>query len=239
MKPHPPLKLLVVEDDTDLGANVCDHFTARGHFVDVASDGKAGLHLAATENFDAILLDLMLPGLDGIELIRRLREEIGRATPILVISARDTVADRIAGLEAGADDYLVKPFALAEAEARVQALVRRARQAVAKSRLRIGNLVYDSVSLRAAWAGRPLDLAPIPLRILEMLMRAAPRVLRRGELERALWGATPTASDALRSHLYSLRSALEAAGAPVTLIETVRGTGWRLAVPIADGASPD
>jgi DNA-binding response OmpR family regulator len=160
MMPQPPLKLLIVEDDVDLGANLCDHFTARGHYVDLAADGKAGLHLAATENFDAILLDLMLPGLDGIELIHRLREEIGRTTPILVISARDTVSERIAGLEAGADDYLVKPFALAEAEARMLALVRRARQTVAKSRLCIGQLVYDNVILRAAWAGRPIDLAP-------------------------------------------------------------------------------
>lgn len=235
--PKPPLKLLIVEDDADLAANLADHFTAQGHFVDIAADGKAGLHLAATENFDAILLDLMLPGIDGIELMRRLREEIGRTTPILVISARDTVAERVAGLAAGADDYLVKPFALAEAEARVLALVRRARQTVAKTRIRCADLVYDSASLRAAYRGRPLDLAPIPLRILEMLMRASPRVVRRGELERALWGNAPPPSDALRSHLYALRSTLAAAGAPDATIETVRGVGWRLAASPADAAT--
>lgn len=225
-----PLKLLVIEDDPDLAANLVDHFVQRGHIADTAGDGKTGLHLAATENFDAIILDLILPSLDGLELLRRLREDVGRATPVLVLSARDTIEERVAGLSAGADDYLVKPFALAELEARVAALVRRARAEVAQSRIRIADLVLDSASRRVARGKRVIDLAPIPFRILELLMRASPRVVRRGEIERAIWGGVPPPSDALRSHLHQLRLAIEREG-EAPLIRTVRGLGWRLAAP--------
>lgn len=233
--PTSPLKLLVIEDDPDLAANLVDHFTQRGHFVDSAADGKTGLHLAASENFDAIVLDLILPGLDGIELLHHLREDVGRATPVLVLSARDTLEERILGLAAGADDYLIKPFALAELEARVMALVRRARSLVAHGRLKVADLVFDTASRRVARGMRRIELAPIPLKILEMLMRASPRVVRRGELERLLWGGTPPPSDALRSHLHQLRQAIEHPGES-PLLETVRGVGWRLAAP--DDGSP-
>ncbi|MFN3883699.1 MAG: response regulator transcription factor [Rhodocyclaceae bacterium] len=224
------MKLLVIEDDPDLAANLVDHLSQRGHFVDAAADGKTGLHLAATENFDAIVLDLILPALDGLELLRRLREDVGRATPVLVLSARDTVEDRIAGLTAGADDYLVKPFALAELEVRLLALVRRARSLVGQGRLKVADLVFDAASRRVARGKRVIELAPIPLKILETLMRASPRVVRRGELERLLWGGAPPPSDALRSHLHQLRQAIEQTGEP-TLLETVRGVGWRLVAP--------
>lgn len=231
--PKPPLKLLVIEDDPDLAANLVDHFTQHGHIVDAAADGKTGLHLAATENFDAIVLDMILPGLDGLELLHRLREDVGRATPVLVLSARDTVEERVAGLAAGADDYLVKPFALAELEARLLALVRRARSQVAQGRLKVADLVLDTASRRVARGARLIELAPIPLKILEILMRASPRVVRRGELERALWGTAPPLSDALRSHLHQLRQAIEQEGEPM-LLETVRSVGWRIAAPADD-----
>jgi len=119
------LRILVVEDDPDLAANLIDFLGARGHLVDAAADGLTGLRLATSQTFDVILLDLILPGLDGVSLCRRLRQAPGKATPILMLTARDSLEDKITGLEAGADDYLVKPFALREVEARLNALYAR------------------------------------------------------------------------------------------------------------------
>lgn len=236
----PPLKILVVEDNPDLAANLIDYLAARGHLVDTAGDGLTGLHLASTQNFDIILLDLILPGIDGVTLCRRLRTEVGRATPILMLTARDTLDDKVAGLEAGADDYLVKPFAMRELLARIQALARRAQSGVGQVELRIDDLVFDTATLRVTRAGRPITLPPIPLRMLEALMRAAPRVLDREEFERAIWGDAPPDSDALRTHLHLLRAAIDK---PFErpLLHTLRGLGWRIAplAPLAPLAATD
>lgn len=231
--PAPPLKILVIEDNPDLAANLIDYLEARGHVVDAASDGLSGLHLASTQDFDVILLDLILPGIDGVSLCRRLREQCGNARPILMLTARDTLDDKVAGLEAGADDYLVKPFALREVAARVQALARRSRAAVAPAALRVADLVFDTATLRVSRAGRDIVLPPIPLRMLEALMRASPRVLRREELERDIWGDAPPDSDALRTHLHLLRSAIDKHFDP-PLLHTLRGHGWQIALPATD-----
>ncbi len=225
-----PLKILVVEDNPDLAANLVDYLAARGHLVDAAGDGLTGLHLASTQNFDVILLDLILPGMDGVALCRRLRKEVGKATPILMLTARDTLDDRIAGLDAGADDYLVKPFALREVAARVQALARRARASVAQGQLRVADLTFDTVTFRVTRGGRDIALPPIPLRMLEALMRASPRVLDREELERGVWGDAPPESDALRTHMHLLRTAIDK---PFDrpLLRTLRGIGWQIAPP--------
>lgn len=225
-----PLKILVVEDNPDLAANLVDYLSAKGHLVDAAGDGLTALHLAATENFDVILLDLILPGMDGITLCRHLRENTGTATPILMLTARDTLDDKIAGLEAGADDYLVKPFALREVAARVLALARRAQAAVTQGPLRVADLSLDTATCRVTRAGRDIALPPIPLRMLEALMRASPRVLVREELERAVWGDAPPNSDAVRTHLHLLRAAIDKPfGQP--LLRTLRGIGWQIAPP--------
>ncbi len=226
----PPLKILVVEDNPDLAANLVDYLEARGHLVDAAGDGISGLHLASTQGFDVILLDLILPGMDGIALCRRLREEAGKATPILMLTARDTLEDKIAGLEAGADDYLVKPFALREVAARIQALARRASATVAQGELRVADLCFDTATLRVTRGGREIPLPPIPLRMLETLLRASPRVLGREEMERAIWRDAPPDSDALRSHLHLLRAAIDK---PFDrpLLRTLRGLGWQIVAP--------
>jgi DNA-binding response OmpR family regulator len=222
-----PLKVLVVEDNPDLAANMVDYLSARGHLVDAAGDGLTGLHLASTQSFDVILLDLILPGMDGITLCRRLRAETGRTTPILMLTARDTLDDKITGLEAGADDYLVKPFALREVAARILALVRRAHAAVTPGLLRVADLTFDPATFRVSRGGRDIALPPIPLRMLEALMRASPRVLAREEMERAVWGDSPPDSDALRSHLHLLRAAIDK---PFDrpLLRTLRGLGWQI-----------
>ncbi|HMM46732.1 MAG TPA: response regulator transcription factor [Thiobacillaceae bacterium] len=227
-----PLHVLVIEDNPDLAANVCDFLEAKGHAVDVAGDGVTGLHLAVTRDFDAIVLDVVLPGMDGLTVCRKFREEARRTTPVLMLTARDALDDRVAGLECGADDYVLKPFALRELEARLKALVRRASSAVTPAVLRVGELEYDLALLRARRGERIISLPPIPLKLLETLMRAAPRVVRRGELERAVWGDAPPDSDALRSHMHVLRSAVDAAGEPA-MVHTLRGIGYRLAAPDA------
>lgn len=227
-----PLHILVIEDNPDLAANVCDFLEAKGHAVDVAGDGLTGLHLAVTQNYDAIVLDIVLPGMDGLTLCRKFREEAMRTTPVLMLTARDALDDRVAGLECGADDYVLKPFALRELEARLKALVRRASSAVTPSVLRVGDLEYDPALIRVRRGTRTITLPPIPLKLLETLMRAAPRVVRREELERAVWGDAPPDSDALRAHMHVVRAAVDGVGEP-PLIHTLRGVGYRMMVPDA------
>jgi DNA-binding response OmpR family regulator len=231
------LSILVIEDNPDLAANLIDYLGARGHVVDAAGDGLTGLRLAVNHNFDVILLDLILPGMDGITLCRRLREECGKSTPVLVLTARDSLEDKITGLEAGADDYLVKPFALREVVARVHALARRAQGIPPMARLAVADLEFDTATYRVNRGSAVIELPPIPLRLLEALMRASPRVLSREELERAAWGDTPPDSDALRAHLHILRSAVDKPFEQ-PLIRTLRGLGWQIAPPesAADGA---
>lgn len=229
------LKVLVIEDDPDLAANLVDYLAARGHRVDAAGDGLTGLHLATRHDFDAIILDLILPGMDGLTLCRRLRGEAGDITPVLMLTARDTLEDKVAGLEAGADDYLVKPFALREVEARLRALARRANVAFTHGELQVADLRFDPRSLSVSRGGKDIVLPPIPMRLLEALMQASPRVLSREELEHAAWGDAPPDSDALRAHLHILRNAVDKPF-PTPLIRTLRGFGWRLAPP--DGSPP-
>ena len=220
--------ILLIEDNHDIAAMVGEHLEQSGHEVDYAADGITGLHLAVTEDADLIILDLMLPGMDGLQVCRKLREEAAKSTPILMLTARDTIEDKVAGLDAGADDYLVKPFEMAELDARLRALLRRASGSVAAEVLRVGDLKLDTGTLEATRSGQQLTLTPIGLRLLTALLKASPRVLSRRDLERAVWGDIAPDSDALRSHLYNLRKAIDK---PFDrpLLHTVPGLGYRLA----------
>jgi DNA-binding response OmpR family regulator len=232
MEPATPLHVLVIEDNPDLAANLCDFLEARGHVVDAAGDGVTGLHLAVTKNYDVVVLDVVLPGMDGLTVCKKLREEAKRSTPVLMLSARDALDDRVAGLECGADDYVLKPFALREVEARLRALIRRSRSEVGEAVLRVADLAFDPALVKVSRGARTIGLPPIPLKLLELLMRASPRVVRREELERAVWGDAPPDSDALRSHMHTLRSAVDVPGDP-PLIHTLRGIGYQIAPPDA------
>ena len=232
MEPGTSLHILVIEDNPDLAANVCDFLEAKGHVADAAGDGITGLHLAITKNYDAIVLDIVLPGMDGLTLCRKFRDEARRNTPVLMLTARDALDDRVAGLECGADDYVLKPFALRELEARLKALVRRARQDVTAGVLQVGDLEFDPAVFTLRRGSRTIVLPPIPLKLLEVLMRASPRVVKREELERAVWGDAPPDSDALRSHMHTVRSAVDGPDEP-PLIHTLRGVGYRIAPPDA------
>jgi DNA-binding response OmpR family regulator len=225
-----PLSVLVVEDNADLAANVADYLEGRGHLVDIALDGVTGLHLAVSQPHDVIVLDLMLPGLDGLSLCRRLRQDAGSALPVLMLTARAGLEDKVAGYSEGADDYLTKPFELRELELRLCALARRARSGETLRRLRVADLTFDLDTLAVSRAGRPIVLAALPMKILELLMKRSPRVVWRREIEQAVWGDSPPDSDALRVHMHTLRSAIDTPGS-VPLLHTIRGVGYQLKAP--------
>jgi len=230
-----PLKVLVIEDSADLAANIVDYLEERGHTVDTAQNGLTGLHLATTGDFDVIVLDLMLPGMDGLTLCRTLRDKGGSRTPVLMLTARGTLDDKIAGFTGGADDYLVKPFELKELELRLQALARRAKGMAGLSQLRVGDLEFSLDTLRVKRGTRTVDLPAIPLKILELLMKRSPSVVWRREIEEAVWGDSPPDSDALRVHIHTLRSAIDSPGMPA-LLRTIRGVGYQLVEPDGDAA---
>ena len=222
------MRLLVVEDNRNLVANLFDYFEARGYTLDAAPDGPTGLHLAVTQRYDAIVLDWMLPRLDGREVLRSLREEAGSDVPVLMLTARDELPDKIAGFRAGADDYLTKPFAIQELEARLRALIRRERRQVGGEVLKVADLVLDPASLRVTRGGSELQLSPIGLRLLTILMRESPRVVSRQEIEREIWGNGLPDSDTLRSHLYNLRKTIDKPF-DKQLLHTVQSAGYRVA----------
>lgn len=221
------MRILIIEDDPAIAANLCDFFEARGHAVDAAGDGVTGLHLAVTGGFDAIVLDLGLPRMDGATLCRKLREDARDDTPVLMLTARDALEDKLQGFAGGADDYLVKPFALNEVEARLLALHKRRFGRVTDRVLAAGDLVFDPASLAVRFRGKDVRLTPKCLRILQALMAQPDRVLSRRELETEVWGDEQETGDALRSHIHMLRRELVGAGG-YDPIENVHGLGYRL-----------
>jgi DNA-binding response OmpR family regulator len=221
------MRILVIEDNRDILANVLDYLQLKGYTVDCAQDGLSGLHLAATEAYDLIVLDIMLPGIDGFQLCQRLREDARRDTPIIMLTARDTLDDRLQGLNAGADDYLIKPFALSELVARIEAVLRRS-QGNRSRLLQVGDLQYDLHTLKISRNGQPLKLNPIGLKLLALLMQKSPAVVRRETLEEALWGEDCPDSDSLRSHIHQLRQVIDKPF-DSALLHTIHGVGFRLA----------
>lgn len=223
------MRLLLIEDNKSLVANLFDYFETRGHTLDAAPDGITGLHLATTQAYDVLLLDWMLPRMDGREVLRRLREEHGSSLPVIMLTARDELPDKIAGFRAGADDYLTKPFALPELEVRLEALLARASGRNRERVLQVEDLRLDLATLEASRAGQALHLYPACRKLLETLMQASPAAVTRERLEHALWGDDPPEGDMLRSHIYELRRSVDGPF-PLKLIHTLPRVGYRLAV---------
>lgn len=222
-------RVLLVEDHRVLAESVLDFLQTVGFETDYAADGLTGLHLASHHAFDVIILDVMLPGLNGLDLCAKLRKEKRLSTPILLLTARDQLQDKLEGFQQGADDYLVKPFDLPELVARLVALLRRARGEVAADLLQVADLTLDTGTLELKRNGQPIHLSPSCLRIVKILMRESPRVVTREALEQELWGDLTPDSDTLRSHLYKIRRAIDKPFA-VPLLHTIAGQGFKLAL---------
>jgi DNA-binding response OmpR family regulator len=221
------MHLLLVEDDRGLAALVRKGLQEERYVVDVAHSGDEALDLAMSTAYDGMVLDLMLPVVDGLAIARRLRA-VGQVTPILMLTARDTLPDRLMGFEAGADDYLCKPFAFEELRARLRAILRRGSRAPEEDRLVVGDLVLDRVSHEVTRADRPITLAPKEYALLEFLMRHPGQVLSRTVLLERVWDYSfQSFANVVDATVYGLRKALDQGGAP-TMIHTVRGTGYKL-----------
>lgn len=222
------MRILIVEDNPDIVANLYEFLEPKGHVVDSAANGYGGLALAAQHDYDVVILDVMLPGLNGLELCRKVRAELHDDTPILMLTARDTLADKVAGFDSGADDYLVKPFSLVELEVRLKALVRRSRHETASHAvLRVGELRFDTSTYQVVRAGHPLVFTKTGYTILRCLMKAAPRIVPRAQLEHEVWGDNRPDSDALRTHIHALRQVLDKPF-PFAMLHTAPGIGYKL-----------
>ena len=221
------MKILVVEDNKDIAENIADYLEPLGHSLDFAADGMLGLHLAETEPFDIIVLDIMLPRMDGMTLCRRLRSELQLTTPILMLTAKDQLDDKLEGFKSGADDYLVKPFSIKELEARLYALLKRTHNFGGDRVLKVADLEYDPDTHQASRASKLLELNPIQRKLLEILMKNTQRVMPREELEHHIWGDMPPDKDILRTHIYNLRTIIDKPFEK-KLLHTVHGIGYRL-----------
>jgi two-component system OmpR family response regulator len=225
-------KILIIEDDAETRTFVAKGLGEHGHVVDQSADGRDGLFMASDGSYDLIVLDRMLPGLDGLGVLRALRAA-GVVTPVLTLSALASVDDRIAGLESGADDYLVKPFAFSELLARVNALLRRAdgrsSTGAVETRLTVGDLDIDLLSRTVKRGGRTIDLKPREYALLEYFARNSDRVVTRTMLLESVWDYHfDPATNVIDVHVSRLRKKLDE-GFESTLLHTVRGAGYRLA----------
>lgn len=222
------MRVLIVEDEAKSADYLARGLGEHGYAVDVAHDGREGLSFAQAGEHDAVLLDVMLPGLDGFQLVEALRRQ-GRRTPVLMLTAREDVDDRVRGLRAGADDYLIKPFAFSELLARLEALLRRsAGQAIAPARLEVANLTLDLEQRRASRDGHRIDLSAKEFKLLKLLMRRHGQVLSRAILAEQVWGMNfDSDSNVVEVSVRRLRAKIDDPFAP-KLLHNVRGMGYVL-----------
>lgn len=220
------MNVLIIEDNQDIAASIYDYLEALGYTVDAAGDGVTGLHLALTNNYDVIILDLGLPAIDGTDLCRRLRHDAHHTVPVIMLTARDSLESKLEGFKSGADDYLVKPFALKELAARVKVLSERINRAPV-SQLQIGDLSLNVETHEVSRSGKSINLNPTLFRLLTFLMQNPHRVINREELVYAVWKNNPPDSDALRTHLSNLRQVVDKPF-EYSLIYTIRGFGYKL-----------
>ena len=220
------MRILLVEDDFNLAETLAEAITDQRYVVDVASDGESALDHIKTLDYDLLLLDVMLPDLNGIDLCQQLRSQ-GHQMPILMITALDTVSDKITGLDAGADDYIIKPVDLGELFARIRALLRRGSST--PPILEWGDLQFDPSTYEVSYSNQPIHLTPKEYSLLELLLRNGRKVLSRHAIIDSVWSLEdPPEEDTVKFHIRSLRKKLKAAGAAGDFIETVHGIGYRL-----------
>jgi DNA-binding response OmpR family regulator len=222
------LYILVVEDQQNIAENIANYMENKGHVLDFATQGEQGLELALTNHYDLVILDLNLPVMDGLEVCKQLRKKAHHHVPIIMLTARDSIEDKITGFTLGADDYLTKPFSLEELEVRCFALSRR-HLLQTNDTLTFDQLSIDRKKQQVTRAGKTLELHTMGYRILSILAEAYPQVVSRSKLSQKLWGDEPTESDALRSHIYQLRNMLDKPF-DYPMIKTMHGIGFVLNV---------
>ena len=221
------MKLLVVEDDREAAAFIVKGLRESGHTVDLAEDGRQGLFLATSERFDAVILDRMLPGMDGLTILAALRAS-DDTTPVLILSALDGVDDRVRGLKAGGDDYLTKPFAFSELLARIEAMTRRGGNRCGETQLKVGDLEINLLARSVARSGRPIELLPREFRVLEVLARHSGQVVTRTMLLEKVWDYHfDPQTNVIDVHISRLRQKIDKDfGTP--MLHTIRGAGYCL-----------
>jgi len=221
------MRLLLIEDDEKIASFIIKGFKAEGFAVDHAGDGENGLHLALTEPYDTVIVDIMLPKLDGLTLIRQMRHEKIKI-PVIVLSAKGSVDDRVKGLQAGGDDYLTKPFAFSELSARVQALIRRSSDVSEPTKLVVGEVTLNLITREVVRAGQKIDLQPLEFSLLEYLMRNAGRVVSKTMIMEHVWDYYfDPLTNVVESRIYKLREKFDK-GFSSKMIHTVRGVGYVL-----------
>ena len=221
----PNKSILLVEDHQELAETVGAYLEASGYIVDYASDGLTAMHLGVTNIYEAIVLDVMLPGVDGLTVCQRLRDDANVTTPIIMLTARDQLSDKLKGFESGADDYLIKPFDMPELEARLEAVIRRSQHL--EKEFHVGGLTLNLDTMEVVRDEQPLTLSRTLFNILHVLIRESPKVVTRAALERELWGDEPPDSDTLRSHIYNLRRIIDRPF-DEPLLQTRQGQGYCL-----------
>src|SRR5512139_565660 len=221
------MRILVVEDDVKIASFIVKGLKAASYAVDHAADGERGLHLALTEPYDAAIIDIMLPKLDGLSLIEKIRKEKIQ-TPVIILSAKGSIDDRVKGLQTGSDDYLTKPFAFSELLARVQALIRRATGLSEPTRLAVGDLSMDLITREVTRGGRKIELQPLEVSLLEYLMRNAGRVVSKTMIMEHVWDYNfDPQTNVVESRICRLRDKVDR-DSDKSLIHTVRGVGYVL-----------
>ncbi|BFT29886.1 response regulator transcription factor [Alteromonas sp. D210916BOD_24] len=221
------LHILIIEDEVSIAKNIAQYMEHKGHILDFAERGDQGLDLALNAYYDVVILDLNLPTMDGLNVCQAIREKAERHIPILMLTARDSIDDKVSGFHVGTDDYLTKPFSLKELEVRCIALSKR-HLLQTTDKIELGPLTIDRKGKTASREGQSLSLSSMGFKILKILAEAHPQVVSRTQLTQQLWGDTPTESDALRSHIYQLRNVVDKPFA-TPLIKTVFGAGFALA----------
>lgn len=223
--------MLIVEDRASLATNLLEFFSDTRYVLDFASDGLTALHLIATNQYDVIVLDIMLPGLSGFDLCRRMREDLQCATPVIMMTSKDQLQDKEQGFNVGADDYLVKPFNLRELQLRVDALYRRKKGYSTTADISIPGILFNPGTFIVSTAdGRKLELSGTAARIFEELIKAYPNFLSYAEIQNRIWGEKEVDMNTLRTHVYSLRRLLQDTFS-YPMIKTMHGRGYRLLSP--------
>jgi len=221
------MRILLVEDDQKIASFIIKGLKAEGFAVDHENNGEDGLHMALTEPYDAAVIDVMLPQIDGLRLIESMRRE-NLKTPIIILSARGEVGDRVKGLHTGADDYLTKPFAFSELLARLQALIRRSSDAAAPTKLTVADISMNLITREVVRAGQKIDLQPLEFSLLEYLLRNAGRVVSKTMIMEHVWDYYfDPQTNVVESRIYKLREKIDK-GFPTKMIHTVRGVGYVL-----------